>query len=290
MAPALGNSGVEQEPRHPGRWKGDARGENSRPRVAAAGAHPCSGPHRALAPGAPFPRYAPLARRPQGPHPRQRRRSVCLSACLSPRGTPRARTRRDRAQAGSTHAPPPALGRKQTAHARLAGTGPGNVLTESRTCTHRPRARVAADAGRPRRPSCRAHGLRLAPPEGAPHPGTLPTLLRPNSVPGHPPPPAIWAVDSGAPTEPAPGTLPGRRTPAASVPHAPSPSPSRARVPHPASRPLPWRPGARGLLSRLAPRCGLPSGPSAGCSEPGSRERRAEFCCGAGGAGGRAKL
>ena len=40
------------------------------------------------------------------------------------------------------HTRTPALGRKQTAHARPAGIGPGTVLTESRTCTHRPRPRL----------------------------------------------------------------------------------------------------------------------------------------------------
>ena len=40
------------------------------------------------------------------------------------------------------HIRTPAFGRKQTAHALLAGTGPGTVLTESRTCTHRPRSRL----------------------------------------------------------------------------------------------------------------------------------------------------
>ena len=40
------------------------------------------------------------------------------------------------------HTRTPALGRKQTAHARPAGTGPGTVLTESRTWTHRPRPRL----------------------------------------------------------------------------------------------------------------------------------------------------
>lgn len=42
---------------------------------------------------------------------------------------------------GNTHARPP-FGRKQTAHAPPAGTSPGTVLTESRTCTHRPPPRL----------------------------------------------------------------------------------------------------------------------------------------------------
>lgn len=82
----------------------------------------------------PFPPVSPS-------HPSAPRCSHTQSLTLH--GTPRARApgRILRTQARE-HTRTPALGRKQTAHARLTGTGPGTVLTESRTCTHRPRPRL----------------------------------------------------------------------------------------------------------------------------------------------------
>ncbi|XP_040347761.1 basic proline-rich protein-like [Herpailurus yagouaroundi] len=124
----------------------------------------------------------------------------------------------------------------------------------------------------------------------------------PDLWPPHPPPPPASRPGEGhtkAPTERGPGAPPRARSRArrpcrlgfrAPVPVSdPRPSPAAASPGAPCTRGCRCRPGvavsARALLLSDPPPV-----PTAGRSEPGSRERSAEFCCGAGGAGGGAEL
>lgn len=186
MAEALGNSGENRDPAAAGGWKGDSPGENSRtPCDHERDRFPSLGPYSAFIHGGTLsPRYAPLEHKPQGPHPPVSAQAGRYTHTHALSTVHRTRTH----QAGYSGPRPgntrtPALGRKQTAHARLTGTGPGTVLTESRTCTHRPPAppRRTLTLASPHCPFllCFA-AAHPTPPEGAHHSFPPPASLLPS--------------------------------------------------------------------------------------------------------------
>lgn len=231
-----------------------------------------------------------------------------LTDTHSPRHTARARTKQATQDAGQgTHALSPSdVNKPRTPGSRAPVQGlfsPSHV----RALTAPGPASADADARQPARPL--PAGFRRLP-AGAPRRG-----------PPLPPRPELASAPfrSPRPLLPPPATtrqLSGRRVHGGTDgagPGAPPQArpktrrPCRLGAPRARLRPGPtapthlsarssWRPGlARvpllsGLLSRPAPSSVSPPVPTAGRSQPDSRERRAEFCCGAGSAVGRSEL
>lgn len=231
------------------------QGKNSRtPCDRDGAASPVGVPFRISSLGTLLPRYAPLVRRPQGPH---RVVSVCTSLPLSS-AHPRA-GRPDAAREHTRTRRPPSDVNKP----RTPGRG-----RPSRECSHRvtyvhtlpPRASwMDADASQPPAPSCRASPPRGRRPQHPSTPAPCQARFGPDLVPGSLPllPSTGRRGGHRAPTAPALAPRPrhglGVREPCCLG--APRP---RSR-PDPRSSPLlgpasPGAPGTRG--SRCRPSCG----------------------------------
>ena len=304
MAVSLGNSGDSQGLAE-GWTKGDSRGRIPVPPCDLGTGHfPRSGPYSTfIRAGALSPRHTQApgssppwerARRTHHTHTHTHTRTHRAGYAGHWPGNTYARPPSDVNKPRTHCSRAPVQGLFSPSHVR-AHTAPGPAWADADA--RRPALPLPAPLGRlparsPRRGPSPPHPAKLA---WAPSRSSRTSGPRP-----HPHPQAVRAKDtpkrrrSGAPAAP-PRARSRARRPCrlgfrAPVPVSdPRPSPAAASPGAPCTRGCRCRPGvavsARALLLSDPPPV-----PTAGRSEPGSRERSAEFCCGAGGAGGGAEL